>query len=105
MKKIFPFKVGDYFETKKDGTIGVILLVFGVSTIHKIYGSMFPGADSGYEYITLYLDKEHRSGKQKIELVALNAYTPDEIKKITKQQYDRRVQSYWNGVRRSRGKK
>jgi len=80
-------KVGDYFKTKT-GALGVVVILIGGGTPRELYGDMAPGAESGYEYFTLYVDKNLRYGRSKVQLMPLNRYAIGDVTKISKREYN-----------------
>jgi len=47
---------------------------------------MFPGADTGYEYITMYDENE-----KSVELRALNKYSVGDVTVITEEEFESHV--------------
>jgi hypothetical protein len=76
-------KVGCYIRVKSTGAYGKIVMFFG-EPYRELYAEMFPGADSGYEYITMYDQDEGRVG-----LRALNRYHFNDVKRVTKKDFDK----------------
>ncbi len=74
-------EVFSHIKLKKDDIVGTIILLFGYPP-RILYADMFPGANTNYEYITMYNENEKR-----IELRALNKYGVDDVTVITKEEY------------------
>jgi len=81
--------VYDYIKTKEYDTVGKVILLIGYP-YRELYADMFPGADSGYEYITMYDEEEER-----VELRALNKYSIDDVTIITKEEFELHIESYF----------
>ena len=83
-------KVHDHIEVKKNGEIGIVVLLFGYPP-RELYADIGPpGADAGYEYITMF---DEDLGK--VELRALNRYAVKDVKVIKKSEYNKKVRAYW----------
>lgn len=85
--------VFDYIKLKKNDSVGTVILLFGCPP-RELYADMFPGADSGYEYITMYDENEKR-----VELRALNKYSVDDVIVITKEEFESHLKGVKNGRR------
>jgi len=75
-------KINDFIKTNK-GAIGCVVLMFG-NPPKEIYADMIPGADAGYEYITMF-DKDTGT----VELRALNKYSIKDVTIIKKNEINK----------------
>lgn len=81
------FKVFDYVRVQSGpnkGTLARIIILFGyrikgAPRYSEAYVDMYPGAQSGYDYMTMY-----NEDSKKVELRALNKVPVSILKKVNK---------------------
>jgi len=76
-------KIFDLIKVKKTGALGKIILILGLPA-REVYADMYPGAEPGYEYLTMW-DEEEGS-----VVVALNRYSIDEVEVIPESEINNR---------------
>lgn len=75
MKQSNKARPGDYIKIKAYGGYGKVIISYGYSVTHKVVADMYPGAESGYEY--MYVE-----GRPSVE--ALNEYKTDQFTIVPK---------------------
>jgi len=77
--------VFDHIRLKKNNAVGTVIILFGYPP-RELYADMSPGADTGYEYITMYDENE-----KSVELRALNKYSVGDVTVITEEEFESHV--------------